>query len=187
MTASSVEQTRAMLDPRSIARHALGACLLDGRAFRALRDDPGALAPATVVVLLAGAARGIGAAPAEGSFGLIASPLVSLVFWAVGAVLVWGIATRHFGLDVRYVRVLRTLGFAAAPLLLLCVCAVTVGALQTSVWVAAHGWSLISLAVAVREALDVSQNRALVVLALALVVTLALLFILGLVLALPGP
>lgn len=185
MTASPVEQPES--ERRSFGERFLGAWLLDGRAFRALRDDPGALAPATAVVLLAGAARGVGAAPAEGSLGLIASPIVSLVFWAVGAVLVWGIATRHFGLGVRYVQVLRTLGFAAAPLLLLGLCALVGGVLHTAIWALAHGWSLLSLVVAVREALGVSHRRALVVLVLALVVTLALLFTLGVVLALPLP
>ena len=43
----------------------------------------------------------------------------------------------------------------------------------------AHAWSLLALGVATREALGVSQNRALVVLALALAVALGVAFILG--------
>jgi hypothetical protein len=183
---TNVEPSELTSERRSIWARLGGVLRLDGRAFRDVRNDPGALAPATGVVLLAGVARGIGAAPAEGSFGVIASPVVSLIFWAVGSVLVWGIATRHLGLRVRYAEVLRTLGFASLPLCLLGLCAVTGGLLHSGVWGLAHGWSLLALVVAVREALDVSQNRALVVLTTALAVSLALLLIFGLILALPS-
>ena len=176
---TGVEHSKAVSEVSGPLQRFLGAWLLDARAFRSARNDPGALVPAALVVLLVGVARGIGAAPEEGSFGVVASPVVSLVFWAVGSVLVWGIATRRFGVTARYVEVLRTLGFASAPLWLLALRAFAPGAPGTGIWLLAHGWSLLALGVATREALRVSQNRALVVLALALAVTLGVLLIMG--------
>ncbi len=174
---TSVEHSKAPSEVSGAIRRFLGAWLLDARAFRDARNDPGALAPALGVVLIAGVARGIGAAPAEGSFGVVASPVVSLIFWAVGTLLVWGIGTRRFGVTARYVEVLRTLGLASAPLCLLAPRALAAG--SSGIWMIAHAWSLLALGVATREALGVSQNRALVVLALALAVALGVAFILG--------
>ncbi len=167
---------------RSFSRRLLGALRLDVRVYREVEADQGALAQAALMVLLGGLARGIGAVGEEGLVGLVGAPLIGLLIWLVSAAVVWTIGVRSFGYTSDYRELLRTLGFAAAPLLWLALCALPLGAAQTAVWFAAHALSLVALVLAVREALDVGLERALIVCALALLVSLVALFLIGILL-----
>jgi hypothetical protein len=174
-------------EPRSFAARFLGALKLDGRAFEAVEGDPHALPQAAAVVVLGGLGRGIGEAlgePGSARFWveLIGSPIVGVIIWLVGATLIWGIGVRRFGYTSDYPELLRTLGFAAAPLVVLVLAALPVGIVGSVVWVLAHGWAMLALVVAVRAALDVPLAQALTVCLLALAATLGSLFVAGLLL-----
>jgi hypothetical protein len=164
----------------SLPLRLLGALALDGRVFEEIKGDPRALPQALLVVVVVGLARGVGSAPDEGLVGLVGSPLLALLAWLVGTALVWGIGVKRLACTADYAAVVRVLGFAAVPLLLLVFCVLPLGAATAWIWVGAHGWSLLVLIVAVREALDASLEQALVVCILALGVTLGILFVLGL-------
>ena len=167
---------------RSFSRRLLAALRFDARVYREAAADRGALAQAAVVVVLGGLARGIGAVGEEGVVGLVGSPLIGLLIWLASAAVVWAIGVRHFGYTSDYGELLRTLGFAAAPLLWLALCALPLGAAEAAVWLAAHALAVAALVLAVREALDVGLERALVVCALALLVSFVALFLLGILL-----
>jgi hypothetical protein len=171
----------------SFGRRVLGALGLRASVFEDVEGDAGALGQAGLLVLLAGLARGVGFFEQEGLIGLLGSPIVAVVVWLVASLLIWGIGVRRFAYSSDYPELVRTLGFAAAPLLLLVLCVLPLGGFEPALWIGAHVWACVALLVAVREALDVTMSRALVVCALALGVTLAVFFAAGLLLADFGP
>jgi hypothetical protein len=166
----------------SFAWRLFGALRLAKEVFEDIEGDRGALRQAAGLVVVAGLARGLGAFGSEGLAGLVGSPIVALVVWLVAGVLIWGIGVKRFGYSSDYFELLRTTGFAAAPLLFLALCALPLGAFEAWLWAGLHAWAMLVLVIAVREALDVPTMRALVVCALALGVTLAVFFVVGLLL-----
>ncbi|MDJ0849975.1 MAG: YIP1 family protein [Myxococcota bacterium] len=172
-------QPAASRPTASFARRLVGALGLRGAAFESVEEDPNSIVQAAALVVGAGLARGVGAFASEGWPALLGSPVVAVVVWLACGVLIWGIGVRRFGYASDYPELLRTIAFAAAPLLLLAACALPLGGLVTALWIGAHAWATLALVVAVREALDVPLDRALLVCALALGVTLGLIFILG--------
>ena len=167
-------------NPRTpFARRFVGAMKLDARVFSEVEDDRAALLQASAVVLVGGLARGVGAVGEEGLVGIVGSTLAGVVIWLAAAALIWAIGVRRFEYTSSYPELLRTLGFAAAPLLWLCLCALPMGSVATVVWAVVHTWSILALVVAAREALDVSTQQALVVCVLSLLAAFALLFLLG--------
>jgi hypothetical protein len=175
------------LEPHSFGARFLGALKLDGNTFEAVERDLHALPQAAAVVVLGGLARGIGEVSSEPGSAriwveLIGSPLVGVIVWLVAATLIWGIGVRRFGYTSDYPELLRTLGFAAAPLVILVLTALPGGFVGSLIWVLAHGWATLALVVATRAALDVPSAQALFVCVLALAATLGALFVAGLLL-----
>jgi hypothetical protein len=83
------------------------------------------------------------------------------------------------GCSSSFLELLRTLGFAAAPLVALVICGLPLGAAGTALSVLIHAAGLGALVLAVRQALDVDTTRALLVCMGAIGFGLALLFLLG--------
>ena len=110
---------------------------------------------ATMVVVLASVAGGIGTAGIEGQPGLIIGLILNLIGWYVWAFFTYFIGTRLLpqpSTEADMGQLLRTLGFAAAPGLLR-----VVGFLPyigAAVIVITAFWSLATMVVAVRQALD---------------------------------
>jgi hypothetical protein len=150
-----------------------GALRLGGAAFEDAEQDRGAMGQAAAVVVAAGFARGLGVLHDEGVVGLIGSPIIAVAVWLGAGVMIWGIGVKRLHYSADYPELLRTIGFAAAPLLFLALGGLPLGALRPWLWVGAHVWATLALVVATREALDVPLIRALGVCALALGVTLA--------------
>lgn len=167
----------------SFAQRIAGSFLLNSRVFEDIERDPSALIQATLVVVAAGMARGIGAFGTEGMAGLIGSPAVGVATWLVAGSIIWAVGVKRFGCSSDLPELLRTLGFAAAPLLLLALGALPLGEAHSSLWIAAHSWAAIALVVAVREALDVSTRGALAACVFAIAVGFVLLALLGLFVA----
>jgi hypothetical protein len=171
-------EERAERNPAvSFAWRFSGALRLGGAAFADVELDRHAMGQAISMVVIAGLARGVGAFEAEGWVGLFGGAVVALAVWLCAGVLIWSVGVRHFGYDANLPELLRTIGFAAAPLVFLALCAAPLEGLEVWVQLGAHTWASLALVVAVREALDVSWNRALVVCALTLALTLGLLFV----------
>lgn len=162
---------------RGLGSRWIGAARLRGSAFADVQSDPRGLRQALLVVLAGGIGRGLGVAPEEGWLGLIGSPAVGLVVWMVAAVLVWGIAAEALARAPEFSPLLRTLGFAAAPLVGLAVCAALPPPAARIWWGVVHAWATLAFAIAVREGLGVSMLRALVVCVVALGIALVLLLL----------
>ena len=137
-------------------RRLFGAFALDPGAYEDVEADKGATIQAGATVLLSSAAAGIGAQGFGGQpWAVVPLTLVTLIAWAAWALLTFEVGTRvlpgaRTHSDVG--ELLRTIGFAAAPGLLLAL-GVLPG-VTVPIFVMASVWMLAAMIVAVRQALD---------------------------------
>lgn len=142
------------------ARRLAGALALDPAAYEDVEADSGATLAAGLTVLLSSFAAGVGAQ----GFGRDLSNLlpftgVVLIGWAAWALLTFEVGTRILPGTRTHADVgelLRTLGFAAAPGVLL-VLAVLPG-LAVPIFAAVPLWMLAAMVMAVRQALDYTST-----------------------------
>ncbi|MEX2236050.1 MAG: YIP1 family protein [Dehalococcoidia bacterium] len=159
------------------------AARLDPQAYEEVEADEDATAQAAIIVVLAAIASGIGAIDG-GIGGVIGLIIAGLLGWVVYAALVYFVGTRLFATAETSSNVgelLRTLGFAQTPRLLLFTGFIPVIGLIIAIIV--FVWILFTTMVAIRQALDFSTGRAIgtalvAVLALA-IVQIVLYLILG--------
>jgi hypothetical protein len=141
----------------------VGAATLDARAYEEVEADRGANGQALAVVVLAGVASGVGTRFGLG--GLVGGALVGILSWVVWAWLTYLIGTRWLrepDTEANAGQLLRTLGFAASPGVLRVFGVLPI--LGDIVFVATAVWMLITMVVAVRQALDYrSTGRAVIV------------------------
>ena len=147
-------------------RRLVGALALDPLAYEDVEADRGATLAAAATVLLSSLAAGIGAQ----GFGrdlsnLLPITTVTLVAWAAWALLTFEVGARILPgrrTDTDVGELLRTLGFAAAPGLLLSLGALP--GLTVPLFAAVPLWMLAAMVIAVRQALDyTSMARAVAV------------------------
>jgi len=168
----------------------MGASVLDVTTYEEVEADRGATAQAFVVVLASSLASGVGAtgfarAGAPFAGGVFFWSAVSLIAWAAWALLVFEIGGRLLPEPETRVDVgelLRTIGFSSAPGLLRVFAIVP--ELAMPVFILTTVWMLVTMVVAVRQALDYrSTARAIGVctlgLAFALIIAFAFGFFLG--------
>ena len=136
----------------------LGAAALDVSIYEEVEADAGATAQAALVVGLAAAAAAIGASQAGLAqvTGRLATELLGWLLWSgitflIGAKLLGGTAT--------WGELLRTIGFAQGPGLLLALRAVP--GLSPIVGGMVALWKLVAVIVAIRQALDFGTGKAL--------------------------
>jgi hypothetical protein len=137
-------------------RRLVGSFALDPAAFEDVEADDTATLHAGLTVLLASVAAGVGAQ----GFGaelwtVVPFALVTLVAWAAWALLTFEVGTRILPGSRTYADVgqlMRTMGFAAAPGLMLVLAALP--GLTVPIFVMATLWMLAAMIVAVRQALD---------------------------------
>jgi Yip1-like protein len=154
-----------MMAPMTFVERMIGAARLDVRAYEEVEADRGAMGQALVVVVLAAVAAGIGSGYAVGMAGLIGGAVASIVSWLVWAGLVWLIGTKllpEAQTSADTAELMRTVGFSASPGLLRVLGIVPlVGGLIFTVTTI---WMLVTMVVAVRQALDLrSTGRAVVI------------------------
>jgi hypothetical protein len=160
----------------------MGAFRLDATVFEEVEHDSGALPQAAAVVVIAGLARAIQVLPEQGWVAAGASLVAAFVMWFAVTIAVTAVGVRIFHGTSTFGELLRTLGFAAAPLVALAVCAVPLGAFGTALSALVHAVAIGALALAVRQALDTDTTRALIVCAVAIGLGLTLLLLLGILL-----
>jgi hypothetical protein len=172
--------------PTTFPLRLIGAISLDPPIYEEIEADTRATGQAMLVIILSSVSAGIGAFGwASGSWrGVLFITALSLVSWAVWAVLTFVIGTQllpepETRADVG--ELLRTIGFAAAPGMLR-IFGIVPGATVPAFAITAV-WMLAAMVVAVRQALDfTSTMRAVAVcvigwtLALGLAVGLQLIF-----------
>jgi hypothetical protein len=164
----------------------IGAAALDTAIYEEVETDPRATAQAFVVVLMASVAAAIGAGDLRGTSVATVAVLstIALLSWAAWALVTFQVGVRLMPEPETRGNVgetLRTIGFSAAPGLLL-VFGMLPG-VGLPVFVLAGVWMLVAMIVAVRQALDYrSTTRAVAVcvvgwaLAVAFAVVLSALF-----------
>ena len=167
---------------RSFLARFLGALRLDASVFEEVEHDAGALPQSAGVVAIAGLARGIQVLPEQGWIDAVASGIAAFVMWFAVATAVTVIGVRILHGSSSFGELLRTLGFAAAPLVLLALCTLPLGVISTALSALVHAVAIGALVLAVRQALDTNTTRALIVCAGAIGLGLALLFLLGILL-----
>lgn len=170
----------------SLVDRAIGAARLDIATYEEIEHDEDATLQALAVVVVAATAAGIGVAIGGGSTGLASGILQTLMSWVITSGLAYIVGVKLIpGRDTEATvyQLLRTIGFAHAPLVLVLFAAVPI--VGWGIALAAAFWSFAAQIVAIRQALEVSTLRALAVIGLSI---LLLAFVGAIViLALGGP
>jgi hypothetical protein len=143
----------------------LRAAKLDVSLYEEVEADEGALPQATLIVVLASLAGGIGGIFLYGTMAIITGTISALVGWYVWAFLTYYIGTKILPeqkTEADYGQLLRTLGFASSPGLIR-VLGIIPGLLGIISFIASV-WMLVTMVIAVRQALDYESTlRAVVV------------------------
>jgi hypothetical protein len=157
----------------------IGAAKLDTRVYEEVEADQSATPQALGVVVLASVAGGLGVG--AGVTGIVAATVAGLVGWAIWAWLIYFIGTRWLpepGTQADVGQLLRTMGFATSPGILRVVGLVPV--LGPIVFIVTAVWTLVTVVVAVRQALDYrSTGRAIGVCLIGWLVQVAILLLVG--------
>ena len=156
-------------------KQAVRAAFFDRRVYKEINEGGESMFPAFIVVAAAAVAFGLGVRDVtvegfEEAQGLLVLMAVStiIVGWGLWAVVTWFAATRLLGSAVGYRRILRVLGVASGPGVLMLLLPVPVVGLYlfgiTRVWV------LVAGIVALRETMGTTTIRAVVPAALGWVI-----------------
>lgn len=160
----------------------MAALRLDGSVFEEVERDQDAIGQAAAVIALAGVAQGIGGLEATSTVsllaGIVATTIASFLGWVVSTAVIWLIGVKIMSGNSDFPELLRTLGFASAPKVLLLLGVLPLGPARPLLGILVVILTTVAFVMAVRHALDVSTGRAVVVclLGIAASVFLAALF-----------
>jgi hypothetical protein len=135
----------------------IGAARLEIEVYEEVEHDPDATLQAAGVVAMVAAASAIGGLP-QGAQGMAAAVLVSIVGWLLWAGVTYVIGDKVLGGTATWGELLRTLGFAQAPGILLMLAVVPGLGILVLPFVGI--WMLFTGVVAIRQALDFGTGRA---------------------------
>jgi len=143
----------------------LRAAKLDVSLYEEVEADEGALPQATLVVVLSSIAAGVGGIFTYGFMAIITFTISALVSWYIWAFLTYYIGTKFLPeqkTEADYGQLLRTLGFASTPGIIRII-GIIPGFLGIINFIASI-WMLVTMVIAVRQALDYESTlRAVVV------------------------
>jgi len=163
---------------RSFVERLVAALKLEADVYEEVEHDPGALGQAAGVVALGALAQGL--AYIHGGFGgLVGGVFAGLVGWVLATAIVWAIGVKIMDHTSDFPELLRTLGFASAPKLLMVIGVLPIGPLRGLLALAVGIVTLVAFVIAVRQALDVSTGRAAWVCLLGVLASMVLLLLLG--------
>ena len=142
---------------RGIVDRMIGAARLDVNTYEEVEADQSATGQAALVVAIVAIASAIGSL-GEGGIGIVTGLLSAIVGWLLWAGITYVIGDKLFGGTATWGELLRTLGFAQAPgvLLVLGIIPLLGGLVQAVVGI----WMLVAGIIAIRQALDFSTGRA---------------------------
>jgi hypothetical protein len=135
------------------------AAKLEAQLYEEVEADRDATTQATIAVILAAVAAGIGSLGSGSALGIISGTMVALVSWLVWALLTYFVGTRLLPepeTRADYGELLRTIGFSSSPGLIR-VLGIVPG-LATAVFAIAGIWMLVAMVIAVRQALDYTST-----------------------------
>ena len=145
---------------RPLVSRMIAAATLDASAYEEVEADTSATGQAALIVVLAAVASAIGSLGDDGN-NAIGALIGALLGWAVWAGITYLIGKTVFNGTATWGELLRTLGFAQTPALLnvLGIIPVLGGLVKFVVAI----WVLIAGIIAIRQALDISTGKAVVV------------------------
>jgi hypothetical protein len=135
------------------------AAKLEVQLYEEVEADRGATMQATIAVILAAVAAGIGSLGSGSALGIVSGTMVALVSWLVWALLTYFVGTRLMPepeTRADYGELLRTIGFSSSPGLIR-VLGIVPG-LGAAVFAIAGIWMLVAMVIAVRQALDYTST-----------------------------
>ena len=142
---------------RSIWDRMKGAAMLDIATYEEVEHNTDLTTQAAIVVLIAAVARGIGGFN-DGENGIIVGIVAALFSWLVWAGITYLIGDKLLKGTATWGELLRTLGYAQAPAVLLVFGIVPVlGAIMGAI---VGIWLLVTGIVAIRQALDFDTGKA---------------------------
>jgi hypothetical protein len=144
----------------SIIDRMIRAARLEPQLYEEVEHDQSATGQAILVVVLGAIAAGIGAL-SGGIIALIVGIVAALVGWAVYAFIAYWIGTNFFKgphTEATWGELLRTLGFASSPRVLLILGIIPV--LGFFIGLVVFIWTLITTVIAIRQALDFDTGKA---------------------------
>ena len=145
---------------QSIIDRMIRAARLDPQLYEEVEHDRSATSQALLVVVLGAIAAGIGAL-SGGIAGLVVGVVASLVGWVVYAYIAYWVGTNIFKgphTEATWGQLLRTLGFANSPRILMVL--VVIPVVGIFVGLAVFIWLLFTTVIAIRHALDFDTWRA---------------------------
>jgi hypothetical protein len=142
---------------RSMTDRMRGAALLDVPTYEEVEHDTGAMGQAAGVVALVAVASGIGSI-GRGSVGILFGVVWAFVTWAIWSGVTYFIGTALFRGKATWGEVLRTVGFAQSPGIFLVLGIIPFVGRLVRLVVAI--WMLVTVIVALRQALDVTTGKA---------------------------
>ena len=161
---------------RSIVDRMRGAALLDVATYEEVEHDSEATGQAAVVVIIVAVCSAIGAVW-RGGPSIIIAPIGAILGWLLWSAVTYVIGDKLLGGTATWGELLRTLGFAQAPGVLMIFGIIPLLGGIVRVFVAL--WLLITGIVAIRQALDFSTSKAIVTALLGWVAVAALMFLTG--------
>jgi hypothetical protein len=168
------------------------AARLDVALYNEVEADLSATNQALTVVVISAVAAGIGAAlgllikgqPGLAVAGLVGAIVTQLIGWLVWSYIMFFVGTRMFHGTATYGELLRTLGFAYSPgvLLVLSFIPVLGGIIAFVVAI----WRIVAGFIGVREALDLDTGNTIAVVVVGIIAYIVVLIILGIILGAIG-
>ena len=149
---------------RSFGERLLGAIKLDATVYEEVEHTPDAMGQAAGVVVLAVVARIVGV---PGDVGMATGLLSGLIGWFIGTAVIWLVGVQIMKHTSDFQELLRTLGFASAPQVLYLLGILPLGPLGPLLLLAVSVLGLFAWVIAVRQALDVTTGRSVVICLLA--------------------
>jgi len=161
---------------RSVVDRMRGAALLDIATYEEVEHDADATGQAAIVVVIVAVCAAIGAVW-RGGPSIIIAPVGAVLSWLLWSAITYVIGDKLLGGTATWGELLRTLGFAQAPgvLLIFGIVPILGGIVRVVVWV----WMLLTSIVAIRQALDFSTGKAIVTALLGWVAIVLLTFLTG--------
>jgi hypothetical protein len=142
---------------RSFTERIIGAARLDDSVYEEVEHDSDATVQAAGIVVLVAAASALGGLDRSAA-GISTAVAVSIIGWLLWAGITYLIGDKLLGGTATWGELLRTLGFAQAPGMLLMLMAVP--AIGWAVQLVVGIWMLLAGVVAIRQALDFGTGRA---------------------------
>jgi hypothetical protein len=167
---------------RSIVERMFGAAMLSVSTYEDVENDRGATGQAFVVVLLGAISQAIAmGVMGHGSFvgALFGGAISAVLGWLAWSSVTMFVGTRFFGGRAEWGELLRTLGFAQAPKVLL-----ILGIIPVVGWIlvpVVFLWTLVTSLVAIRQALDIDTGKAILTAIVGWVVMVLINMIFGLI------